>query len=115
MWGFTPERSKRIELLAVGEEVGEILLDNMGEAVIAPSKLAEQVARTVMSGGDVCAFELGAAQGVPRVQAEVVTVVAEETCPGHVVYGGQAKPLRKGHARAQVGEGRDSELRVGPA
>ena len=76
----------------------------MGKAVIAPGVLAEEVACTIVSDGDAGALELGAAQAVPRVQAEISAVIAEETCLGHVVDGRQADPIadRQGHAQIRV-------------
>jgi hypothetical protein len=101
--------------LAVREEVGEVLLDDMSKAVIATSELAEEVACVIMSDGNACAFELGATQSMPRILAEVGAVIAEETSFRHVVNGGQADPTTEGHARAHVREGRDGEMWVRPA
>ena len=47
--------------------MGKVLLDGVGQAVVAPSELAQEVAAFVVADGDVGAFEFGAAEGVPRV------------------------------------------------
>jgi hypothetical protein len=75
------------EDFAVWKEVGEILLDDVSQAVVASGVLAQQIASVVVAARNDGAFELGAAQTMPWVHPEVDTFLAKETVCGHAVDG----------------------------
>ena len=66
----------------VWKEVGEVLLDDVSQAVVAPGELAKDVAGVVMAARNNGAFELGTAQAVPWVHPEIDTFLAKKNVWG---------------------------------
>ena len=94
---------------AVGQEVGQILLHNMGSTVIAAGEAAQQLATAVMPPRDRLALEHDAAQGVPGRGRNVFAT--EGTRDWHVVQRGEAKTKASHDCGAEVGV--DGERRGG--
>ena len=87
--------------LAVGQKVGQVLLHDMGGAVVAAGEAAKQLAAAVVPPRDRLAFQLRAAEGMPGRGSDVF--FAKDARERHVIQGGQAKTEAGHDGCAEIG------------
>ena len=96
--------------LAVGQKVGQVLLHDMGGAVIAAREAAKQLAAAVVPPRDRLALQLRTAERMPGRGSDIL--FAEGTGLWEIVQGGQAKTKARHDGGAEVSVDRGGSVLV---